>query len=66
MPSFANDAAALRSKGIEQVICIAASDIWVLEAWNKAHGGTNVTRLADCNGEISRALDMSGDLAPPG
>ena len=53
-------------QGVEQVICIAANDIWVMEAWNKAYGGSGVTMLADGNGEISRALGVSVDLRVEG
>ena len=66
LPSFATNTAALQSKGIEQVICTAVNDIWVMEAWNQAHGGPSVTMLADGNAEIARALGMDVDLSAGG
>ncbi len=66
LPSYVNDAAALQAKGIEQVICMSTNDIFVLDAWNKANGGSSVTMLADGSGDITRALDLGLDLSARG
>lgn len=63
LPSFVQDQAALTAKGIDQVICMSTNDIFVLDAWNKASGGDNITMLADGNGDITRALDVGLDAS---
>ncbi|HJN93832.1 MAG TPA: peroxiredoxin [Dehalococcoidia bacterium] len=63
LPSFVNDKTALEAKSIDQVVCMATNDIFVMEAWNKANGGDNVTMLADGNGDITRALDLGLDAS---
>ncbi len=63
LPTFAKDAEAIAGKGIDQVICISTNDIFVLEAWNKASGGENITMLADGNGDVTRALDLGLDAS---
>ncbi|MEE9278083.1 MAG: peroxiredoxin, partial [Dehalococcoidia bacterium] len=66
LPSFVNDAQALADKGIDSVICMSTNDIFVLQAWNQASGGENITMLADGNGDISRALDLGLDASALG
>ncbi len=62
LPSFAQSEAALREKGVEEVICLAMNDIFVLSAWNAANGAPHITMLADGNGEVTQALDLALDL----
>ena len=63
LPTFVADKAALDAKGIEQVVCMSTNDIFVLQAWNEASGGDNVTMLADGNGDITRALNLGLDAS---
>ena len=63
LPTFAVAADALAAAGIEQTICMSTNDIFVLEAWNKAHGAEHITMLADGAGELTRALDLGLDLS---
>ena len=63
LPTFTKDAQAIVDKGIDQVICISTTDIFVLQAWNKASGGDNITMLADGNGDVTRALDLGLDAS---
>ena len=62
LPTFAVAADQLAAAGIEQTICMSTNDIFVLEAWNAAHGAEHITMLADANGDITRALDVGLDL----
>lgn len=63
LPTFAVAADALAEAGIEQTICMSTNDIFVLEAWNTAHGAEHITMLADGSGELTRALDLGLDLS---
>ncbi len=62
LPTFAASADQLAAAGIEQTICMSTNDIFVLEAWNAAHGADHITMLADGSGEITRAMDVGLDL----
>ena len=38
LPGFVQQAAELRTKGVEEVACIAVNDAFVMAAWGKEHG----------------------------
>lgn len=64
LPSFLNNADAIRAKGIDEIICIAVNDPYVMRAWgehNLAQG--KVTMISDGNGEFTRALGLEADMA---
>ena len=63
LPSFAENEAALTAKGIDAVICMSTNDIFVLQAWNAAHGAEHITMLADGSGNLTRAMDLGLDLS---
>jgi len=60
MPSFVKSAEALRAKGIQEIICIAVNDPFVLAAWGESTGATaaGITLLGDSGGDLTRALKM--------
>lgn len=62
LPTFAASASQLADAGIEQTICMSTNDIFVLSAWNAAHGAGHITMLADGVGEVTKALDLGLDL----
>ncbi len=37
LPGFITHADALKAKGVDEVICTAVNDIFVLDAWGKSH-----------------------------
>lgn len=62
MPSFVNNIAAIKAKGVQTVAVTAVNDIFVLEAWKKATGADGkVDSLADGNGEFAKAIGMDFD-----
>lgn len=64
LPGFVAGADALAGKGVDQVVCVAVNDAWVLDAWADAHGTKGrITMLADGNGAFADAMGLSVDLA---
>jgi peroxiredoxin len=62
MPSFVNNIAAIKAKGIDTVAVTAVNDIFVLTQWAKATGADGkIDALADGNGEFAKAVDMAFD-----
>lgn len=62
LPGFVDQAAALRSRGVDKVVCIAVNDVFVMNAWGKsASVGDSVVMAADGNGEFTRALGLELD-----
>ena len=67
LPSFVNNADALKKKGIDQVACTAVNDAAVLRAWAEQGSATGkVTMLSDGNGDLARALGLEVDLTKAG
>ena len=62
LPGFVEHADAILSKGVDQIICLAVNDVFVMDAWGKNHGvGDKVLMLADGNGEFIDALGLELD-----
>ena len=62
LPGFVQQAAALRSKGIDTIACMAVNDVFVMNAWGKsANVGDSIKMLADGNGDYARALGLEMD-----
>ena len=60
MPSFIRTREQFGEKGIDEVICIAVNDPFVLKAWDDATGASKggITILGDATGEFTRAMGM--------
>ena len=60
------EAASLRAKGVDEIVCLAANDVFVLQEWNRQHGSDDITMLSDGNGDIAGALGLAVDLSAVG
>ena len=63
LPGFVEKGDALKAKGIDEIACTAVNDAFVLGAWGKAHDATDVTMLADGNGDFVKALGLEADFS---
>ena len=62
LPGFLDKAAALGSKGVDRIVCLAVNDVFVMNAWGKSAGvGDAITMAADGNGDYTRALGLELD-----
>ena len=62
MPGYVENAAELKSKGIDEIVCVSVNDPFVMKAWSDATGATDkVTVVADWNAEFVEALDLAFD-----
>ena len=61
LPGFVAKAAELKAKGIDEIACTAVNDPFVMGVWGKVNGSTDVTMLADGNGEFASALGLTMD-----
>lgn len=58
LPGFVEGAADLKAKGVDTIACVAVNDVFVMDAWGKAHGADDILLLADGNVEFTEALGM--------
>jgi glutaredoxin/glutathione-dependent peroxiredoxin len=60
IPSFIRTAGDFRAKGVDEIICIAVNDPFVLQAWGESTGATaaGISFLGDADGSFTKALGM--------
>ena len=62
LPGFIEQAAAIKAKGVDEIICTAVNDVFVMGAWGEAQGAAGKVRmLADGNGDLATALGLTMD-----
>ena len=64
MPSFKDNLAALKAKGVDAVACTSVNDAFVMGAWAEAEGvAGDITMLADGNGAFAKAVGLELDAS---
>lgn len=68
VPSFIRTADQFLAKGIDEIICLAVNDAYVMQQWGDATGGTaaGITFLADADGSFTAAIGMDFDAPAVG
>jgi len=64
LPGFVEKAGDLKGKGVDEVVCTAVNDVFVMDAWGREAGaGDSVRMLADGNGAFAKALGLELDAS---
>ena len=64
LPGFVEQAAAIRAKGVDEIVCLSVNDAFVMGAWGNAQNAKGKVRmLADGNGEFTKALGLTLDAS---
>ncbi|KAM4721816.1 peroxiredoxin-5, mitochondrial [Rhinophrynus dorsalis] len=59
LPGYVEQAAELKSHGVDVIACIAVNDVFVMSEWGKAHGAEGKVRmLADPTGAFAKAAGL--------
>lgn len=68
VPSFIRTKAQFDAKGVDEVICVAVNDPFVMHAWGESTGATaaGLTMLSDAGSEFTKAIGMEFDAPPVG
>lgn len=67
MPSFVENADALKAKGIEEIICTAVNDGFATNTFGKLLGAKDKIIMAgDGNGEFAKSIGMEQDMTALG
>ena len=63
MPSFIRNKDAFAEKGVDEIICVAVNDPFVMKMWAEATGAdkAGITCLADADGAYAKALGQDFD-----
>ena len=68
VPSFIRTKDALMEKGVEEIICVAVNDPFIMQTWGEATGATDagITMLADAEAAFTKAIGMDFTAPPVG
>ena len=68
VPSFMRNLDGFKKKGVDQVICLAVNDPFVLDAWSRdtGAGDAGITMLGDASAEFTKSIGMDFDAPPVG
>ena len=60
VPSFIRTAQSFAEKGVDEIICLAVNDPFVMSAWGDATGAASagITMIADVEAEFTKAVGM--------
>lgn len=62
LPGFVENAAALKKKGVDKIVCMSVNDAFVMKAWAKDQNATDkIVMVADGNGDFTKALGLEFD-----
>lgn len=64
MPGFIQAKDALAAKGVDEIVCLAVNDIFVMSHWGEATGAkaAGISLLSDGTSEFTRAIGMEMDV----
>jgi len=64
LPGFLEHVAAIKAKGVDEVVCLSVNDAFVMDAWGKANNAKGKVRmLADGNGDFTKAVGLTLDAS---
>ncbi|SFR59808.1 thiol peroxidase (atypical 2-Cys peroxiredoxin) [Yoonia tamlensis] len=68
VPSFMVTYDEFKAKGVDEIICVAVNDPFVMKAWGEATRATDVgiTMLGDAHSEFTTAIGMEFSAPPAG
>ena len=61
LPGYVVQADAIKAKGIDDIICVAVNDAFVMGAWGKAGNADALTMVGDGNGDFTKAIGLEMD-----
>jgi len=62
LPGFIESADAFKSKGVDELLCVAVNDPFVLKAWAEAAGAAGKVKvISDGNAEFTKKIGMDFD-----
>ena len=61
LPSYVDKAGELKAKGVDEIACVSVNDPFVMAAWGERDGSSDITMLADGNGQFAEAVGLEMD-----
>lgn len=61
LPGFVVNADAIKSKGVDSIICISVNDAFVMDSWGQDKNAEEIIMAGDGNGEFTSAVGLEMD-----
>ena len=66
LPSYVQNADALKAKGVDAIACLAVNDAFVMDAWGKEHDADKLVMLGDGSADFTKAIGLDLDRISSG
>lgn len=67
LPGFINNAADIKSKGVDEIVCLSVNDPFVMKAWSDQQDADGkVSMLPDWDGNFTKAMGLDQDISVAG
>jgi glutaredoxin-like protein len=66
LPRYNELASVLKSKGVDDIVCVSVNDAFVMDQWKRDQRAENITVLPDGNGEFTAGMKMLVDKSDLG
>jgi glutaredoxin-like protein len=66
LPRYNELAAALKAKGVDEIVCLSVNDAFVMDQWKRDQEAENITVIPDGNGEFTDGMGMLVDKSDLG
>lgn len=58
LPGFVRHADAIKAKGVDEIVCVAVNDVFVMDAWGREQDAEDIVMASDGNGEFTQAIGL--------
>lgn len=58
LPGFVRHAEAIKAKGVDEIVCVAVNDVFVMDAWGREQDADEIVMASDGNGEFTQAIGL--------
>lgn len=66
LPGFVVNADKIKAKGVDNIVCLAVNDVFVMDAWGKSQNADEIIMVADGSADYTKALGLELDLSAMG
>ena len=66
LPRYNELASVLKSKGVDDIVCVSVNDTFVMDQWKRDQEAENITVIPDGNGEFTQSMGMLVDKSELG
>lgn len=58
LPGFVRLADAIKARGVDEIVCVAMNDVFVMDAWGRDQDADDIVMAGDGNGEFTQQIGL--------